>query len=698
MQASTASVYRKAMHKAVLTLLLGLMLLASGSANALSLNCQRTVESHDAFSTIQAFESWFPKTIRPTKADQIPTSKDTQIRFKIKGAIYDLTPSKWMLGKLPEKGGYKSVTGVRYKCDASSHEVKLALQKNSDSSSASTQTASRTTDKSEFAGLSDGTICKSAAAGGRWETAKYLLPHVFEAKRRGLTCGVNESSSVQTEAAPSRVAKVARAMARFSNSNICKMATYNGAWHTREAYQEVVYEAKRRGLTCGVGESGSVQTEAAPSRVAKVARAMARFSNSNICKMATYNGAWHTREAYQEVVYEAKRRGLTCGVGESGSVQTAAAPKPAVSSAALNAAQQQAEAERQKRLEVEAELAALKAEKEEQQQTISSDNQIPLIEVASQQKDEATALIYGRAKDNVGVADVLVNNEPVQIGSDGSFQTQLYIPPNGVVVEITAYDLKGNKATKTLSLNRSKTEGAAETRFAQLQPSLGKQGAINRNAIALIVGVEKYENLPAAPAIHADKDAEYFADFAHYKLGVPRNNIIKAINSDARRLDILKALAKVTQLSKENETEVFIFFAGHGLAADDGKDVFLIPYDGDTGSFLAETAITRSEIFQKVERIGPKSVTVFLDACYTGGTRSQDVTLVASKRPVQVKALNQSVPQGFTILSASASDETSMALEAAKHGMFSYFLMKGMEGDADAITIIKSQWLRCVTM
>ena len=25
-----------------------------------------------------------------------------------------------------------------------------------------------------------------------------------------------------------------------------------------------------------------------------------------------------------------------------------------------------------------------------------------------------------------------------------------------------------------------------------------------------------------------------------------------------------------------------------------------------------------------------------------------------------------------------------MALEAAEHGMFSYFLMKGMEGDADA--------------
>ena len=329
------------------------------------------------------------------------------------------------------------------------------------------------------------------------------------------------------------------------------------------------------------------------------------------------------------------------------------------------------------------ELAALKAQQKQQQQTIINDNQIPLFDVASEQKDEATALVYGRATDNVGLGDVQVNNELVQVGSDGSFQTQLYIPPNGLVVEITAYDLRGNKATKTLYLVRNRAEDAAEARFAQLQPSLGKRGAINRDAIALIVGVENYENLPAAPAIHADKDAEYFADFAHYKLGIPRNNIITAINSDAKRLNILKAITKVTKLSTKDKTEVFIFFAGHGLAATDGQDVFLLPYDGDK-DYLDATAMTRDEIFQLVERIEPKSVTVFLDACYTGGTRSEDITLVAGKRPVRVEALNQSVPKGFTILSASASDETSMALEAAEHGMFSYFLMKGMEGDADA--------------
>ena len=42
------------------------------------------------------------------------------------------------------------------------------------------------------------------------------------------------------------------------------------------------------------------------------------------------------------------------------------------------------------------------------------------------------------------------------------------------------------------------------------------------------------------------------------------------------------------------------------------------------------------------------------------------------------------LPPNFTVLTASSALEFSGPLKEAKHGMFSYFLMKGMEGDADA--------------
>ena len=56
--------------------------------------------------------------------------------------------------------------------------------------------------------------------------------------------------------------------------------------------------------------------------------------------------------------------------------------------------------------------------------------------------------------------------------------------------------------------------------------------------------------------------------------------------------------------------------------------------------------------------------------------------LIAS-RPIGIKALEQSIPDNFTVLTAARGDQTAKPLEEAKHGMFSYFLMKGMEGEAD---------------
>ena len=75
----------------------------------------------------------------------------------------------------------------------------------------------------------------------------------------------------------------------------------------------------------------------------------------------------------------------------------------------------------------------------------------------------------------------------------------------------------------------------------------------------------------------------------------------------------------------------------------------------------------------------------FLDACYTGKTRTGELLLAdASYRPLVLKAIDDGLSDNFTLMTASSGSEFSGPLEEAKHGMFSYFLMKGMEGQADA--------------
>ena len=79
----------------------------------------------------------------------------------------------------------------------------------------------------------------------------------------------------------------------------------------------------------------------------------------------------------------------------------------------------------------------------------------------------------------------------------------------------------------------------------------------------------------------------------------------------------------------------------------------------------------------------PKSATIFLDTCYSGLSRGKEA-LIASARGIVVTPKPQSIPSGFTVLSAASGQQISSGLKEAKHGLFSYYLMKGMEGDADA--------------
>ena len=131
---------------------------------------------------------------------------------------------------------------------------------------------------------------------------------------------------------------------------------------------------------------------------------------------------------------------------------------------------------------------------------------------------------------------------------------------------------------------------------------------------------------------------------------------------------------------KQNQSDVYIFFASHGLASDDGEQMYLLPYDG-APELLEKTAILREELFDDIASANPRSVTVFLDTCYSGTTRGTDM-LIAS-RPIAIQALKQSVPDNLTVMTAAAGDQTAKPLEEAKHGMFSYSLMDGMEGEAD---------------
>ena len=275
-----------------------------------------------------------------------------------------------------------------------------------------------------------------------------------------------------------------------------------------------------------------------------------------------------------------------------------------------------------------------------------------------------------------------VDGQPIQVNEQGEFIFEGFIinTNQGEELTLVAVDRWNNSSEKSVKINVELKEMKVAKGYEKLLPNKIKVNK-DKNKIAIIIGVEKYEYLTNLDAAFANRDANAFREYAVRALGVDPSNINLLVDKDANRPKILKALKLwLPKIGGENR-DIYLFFAGHGLASDDGKNLYILPQDGDA-SLLEDTAITRSEIIKLLQKTNPKSVTMFFDTCYSGQTRNEE-TLVASLRPVRIVADDQEIPNNFTIFTASANDQTSGSIEEAKHGMFSYYLMKGMEGAAD---------------
>ena len=173
-----------------------------------------------------------------------------------------------------------------------------------------------------------------------------------------------------------------------------------------------------------------------------------------------------------------------------------------------------------------------------------------------------------------------------------------------------------------------------------------------------------------------------FKNFANRSLGISTSNIKVLIDSEAKRLDIINALKLwlPKKITAPNQFELFVFFSGHGYPSED-EGLHLIPQDGDP-RLLEESALSHKYIINQIVKTKPKSVTMFLDACYSGQSRTDEVLVAGLKRIVQV-ATNEDIPPNFNIFSSSKSNQVSATIKEAEHGIFSYYLMKGLAGEAD---------------
>lgn len=214
-------------------------------------------------------------------------------------------------------------------------------------------------------------------------------------------------------------------------------------------------------------------------------------------------------------------------------------------------------------------------------------------------------------------------------------------------------------------------------------PAVAAPPPANPDAVAVVVGNKNYKgSLPAVDFAH--NDAEAMKRFVVKILGVSEANVIDL--RDATLADIEAVLGnarshrgKLWRWVRPRESDVFVFYSGHGVPGlKDGRK-YLLPVDGDPDAPEIRGYPTEL-LYENLTKLEARSVTVFMDACFSG--ESPRGTLVRAASGVRVVPKKMSDPP-LTVISAAGSDQVASWDQEAQHGLFTKHLLDALYGAAD---------------
>lgn len=208
--------------------------------------------------------------------------------------------------------------------------------------------------------------------------------------------------------------------------------------------------------------------------------------------------------------------------------------------------------------------------------------------------------------------------------------------------------------------------------------------ASNPNAIAVIIANSDYQN-EIPPVEYAGNDGDAMKSFLIDVLGYRAGNIIEL--RDASQAQILAVFGnekshqgKLWSWIKPGRSDVFVYYSGHGAPGLKDKQGYLLPVDADPAT-VEINGYSLDLLYRNLAKLGARTVTIMLDACFSGA--SEAGLLIKAASPVFVRATASDVAEGITVLTAAQGDQIASWDREAKLGLFTNFALKGFYGEAD---------------
>lgn len=297
------------------------------------------------------------------------------------------------------------------------------------------------------------------------------------------------------------------------------------------------------------------------------------------------------------------------------------------------------------------------------------------------QTKDNQVLIKGKASDDSGINEVLVNRQEAILQRSGEFQAEVKLKLGSNSIVVKAVDINNNTAEKTITVLR---EEKAQIVDVDVEIPAGTQ---NRpDAVAVVIGNQNYQHSDVPAVAFAHRDAEYIKRYLIKTLGYREANIIYQADAGKSAFESIFGNAadykgKLYNYLKPGVSDVFVYYSGHGAPHVESGKSFFVPGDADP-QVIHLNGYPVEQLYANLIKLPAKSITVVVDACFSGF--SNQGALIKNISPAMLVVENPVMnDEKMWVFSAAQNTQVSSWYPEMKHGLFTYFFLKGLQGNAD---------------
>lgn len=222
---------------------------------------------------------------------------------------------------------------------------------------------------------------------------------------------------------------------------------------------------------------------------------------------------------------------------------------------------------------------------------------------------------------------------------------------------------------------------------SELLKNIPKTTRPNPHAVAVIIGNQRYaaQGKGVVDVAYAERDAAIMKKYLISTLGYDEKNILfypNATGADLREVFGTREdrKGKLRNFIRDGESDVFIYYSGHGAPGPDGKAAYLVPVNVSP-DYIAANGYSLELLYGNLDELPAKSITVALDACFSGesggGALFKNISSMVRNVPSN-RMVNNAV-----VFTSTDKGQVATWYGEKGHSLFTYFFLKGLSGDAD---------------